>query len=354
MAVRVSLRKSADLSCSDGEVGDGASPGASQMSESEGATAAEASAADTTGAVATAEAETAAPEATAAARKRKPKAKAKSKSKQKPLRKPADDVVAATAAPPAACGGVVMPPPPPLPHAISHSACSKLTLPQDDDTPRCSYCNQVVDILKARISGKQATGLKYKCPSCNTKHVGLCRKFGQWPIDEFKLLSREEQQEFWKQGSERTLQEQVSRILEKKYMEERRVSEGGSYLPLGCYVVQGFNAQAVEASPNRKWHDGLGEWVYKIDIETSSKAKIAQEVQGHILRLTEAADRKRSQGRGRGGPAMAASDPGGEPRTASTSSSSSSSKKKKKDKKKKKKKKKKDDSHAAKVKALEA
>jgi hypothetical protein len=178
--------------------------------------------------------------------------------------------------------------------------------------------------------------------------VGLCRKYGSWPCEEFKALTQLEQQAFWAQNDQ-SLEQQVAQVLEKRYVEERKVQEGGSYLPLGCYVAQGYSAERVQATTDKKWHNELGEWVFEISIESSSKSKVAQDVRSHMLRLTDEGNRKRKQLRTKG----AAAGSGGVREASASSSSDSSDKQKKKKKKKKDGKHKKDDSHASRVKALD-
>jgi hypothetical protein len=198
------------------------------------------------------------------------------------------------------------------PQAMEPSACSDLVLPNAcDENPLCVKCKKPVDVLKCRLLNKQATA--YKCPACNTKHAGLSRRFGKWPIDEFKDLTEDEQSEFWADAnnSSKNLDKQVEKVLEKRYMEERRATEEGAYLPLSVYATQGYDVGNIERScTDVQDHPVLGK-TYKVDINHTSRAKIQQEIRTHLLQL-----KSRPVG-GRGRSESASSD-GGRPKKRNT------------------------------------
>ena len=66
----------------------------------------------------------------------------------------------------------------------------------------CKFCGFVVDPEEKGTRLVRKSPKEYKCKECNTKAVQLSKLLGSWPIEEFKLLSKQQQEHFWKEEAE--------------------------------------------------------------------------------------------------------------------------------------------------------
>ena len=62
----------------------------------------------------------------------------------------------------------------------------------------CGKCGEVVDPWTCQPGSNARTCKVWRCKACNSNLVRLNRVWGKWPTDEFKELTDEEQQDFYK------------------------------------------------------------------------------------------------------------------------------------------------------------
>ena len=62
--------------------------------------------------------------------------------------------------------------------------------------PVCTTCKVELDPLQSQVCGKSFG--HWRCNVCNTRMVQLHRMFGSWPTEQFRALSLEAQEQFWK------------------------------------------------------------------------------------------------------------------------------------------------------------
>ena len=113
--------------------------------------------------------------------------------------------------------------------------------------PLCMKCGDEVDVFKAQIKCKGT--LKYICNGCNSRMVLLSRKMNGMPA-EFRALSDDDQQEFWKAAAGTKNIDQLKAAfvdtLVRKRTDKIVVSIQGQYLPLGVYQSQGYDCAMIE------------------------------------------------------------------------------------------------------------
>ena len=221
-----------------------------------------------------------------------------------------------------------------LPALVLADSVSTLRLPPvGDQVPRCGKCLQEVDPLRCRYVSKN--GEKFKCQARNSKHSGLCRMLGAWPIDAFKRLPPEEQTTFWQQaGNTREhLKQQVFDIMKKEYVEQRKIEESGTYLPLSVYGSQGYDTDRIaKFCKDTRIHPELG-LTYKVNLLTESTATMERKVRENMLQMiadARGAKKKRAATDGNGDILDTEKQGGADSASPSSSDSSSDDKKKKK------------------------
>ena len=227
-----------------------------------------------------------------------------------------------------------------LPALVLADSVSTLRLPPvDGQVPRCGKCLQEVDPLRCRYVSKK--GEQFKCHACNSKHSGLCRMLGTWPIDAFKRLPPEEQTTFWQQAGNTTehLKQQVFDIMKKEYVEQRKIEESGTYLPLSVYGSQGYDTDRIaKFCKDTRIHPELG-LTYKVNLLTESTATMERKVRENMLQMiadARGAKKKRAATDGNGDTLDTEKQCGDDSAASSASDLSSDDKKKKKKKKKRK------------------
>lgn len=87
----------------------------------------------------------------------------------------------------------------------------------------------------------------WRCSGCNSKIAQLQREFGNWPTGAFKDVPHELQVEFYRSCSSlhqmRAKVEELSRRYEKH---EETFEQGGAFLPLSVWAVQGWDVDRIE------------------------------------------------------------------------------------------------------------
>jgi hypothetical protein len=134
--------------------------------------------------------------------------------------------------------------------------------------PKCSKCKTPVDPL--RCSGKsEAT---FKCSGCNSKCVMLHKRYGKWPIGNFKLLSDDDQAEFYKSTHTKSIddiEKMLTEKLSKTDTEYKGTENKGEWLPMSVWVSRGWNEAEIlstATSKNTKPHPRWGT-VYQVCVE---------------------------------------------------------------------------------------
>lgn len=111
----------------------------------------------------------------------------------------------------------------------------------------CQTCGQSGPQETMRVISKNMQW--YKCAGCHTKQQTLRRMCGEWPINEFSLLSVDDQQSFMSKLTGKSSTD-IASILEEtlERVENRceKFSEGGSFLPLSVWERQGWDPETIK------------------------------------------------------------------------------------------------------------
>jgi hypothetical protein len=166
----------------------------------------------------------------------------------------------------------------------------------------------------------------------------LNRMFGKWPIDGFRMLSPQQQRDFWASttSSLASLKKMVEDTVVSKMIDEELSKLEGPFLPLSVWASQGYDTKLIEQTAAKEEHEILGT-TYQVRIHTTSASRRREMVQAQMLKLLAKPKDTIEQG------AAVEEDEDGQEiaksssDTSSTSSSSSDKKSKKKRKKHKKK-----------------
>jgi len=163
--------------------------------------------------------------------------------------------------------------------------------PEDIDLSLlCGDCGHPLKTLKGtRFLRKQPDGGKvYQCGSCNNKCTGLRRTFGTWPIEEFKGLDDEEKASFMGLASNKSkdLENELSNMLTKKFIESHKSSLKGQFLPLQVWATMGWDAQRIKetADPEDIEDTKLGP-TYRVKIHETEEAKLEEKCRGEVMNL---------------------------------------------------------------------
>ena len=159
----------------------------------------------------------------------------------------------------------------------------------------CSKCKVEVSPFKAQLLGK-SPGC-WKCNVCNCKITQLHRRFGQWPPEEFQLLSEKQQAEFYQAVGQchtaRQVEEHAKLTLAKVIEERHLVGSGGEYLPLSVYDKRGFDTAAIEKHCKDKKNDPIFGLVYRVAIQRSDH--VSENSTRHVQELISAGRRKQEE-----------------------------------------------------------
>ena len=112
----------------------------------------------------------------------------------------------------------------------------------------CGTCGRTVEMERARCRSKQKQ--TWICKRCEVKVVMLRRKFGSWPIPGFAIVSKEEQQAFYRDCSDettaRTLHKLSQRFNINEVSESTCYKNSGKFLPLNVWEEKGYNVADIE------------------------------------------------------------------------------------------------------------
>ncbi len=256
-----------------------------------------------------------------------PKSKAKAKAKTMPAKRQKPEEL-----PPAE-------PPHPLCVTRNLPAVPSMALALASSIPLCQLCGWECDPLRSQIKTKGVA--KFTCNICNCKQSALSRRLGPMP-PEFKSLSDDDKQEFWRSAKGCATGDQVKETfvntLIKKRVDAVCAKISGTYLPLSVYEKQGFPIDEIEAKcKDTQDHPILG-LCYRVSLHSLERTSLEAAEREQVMKLL---DRPRpsiapAAGDAKGAAPDEAKDAASESEDDESSSSSSSDSEKKSKKKKKK------------------
>ena len=152
---------------------------------------------------------------------------------------------------------------------------------------KCEKCNTVVDPLKTACKFK--CGGTFYCPRCNVKQVQLSRLFGGWPPQDFKRLSKEDQQAFWATpcGSQDDVEKLVVDTLFTRRIEAEEREKHGTFQPLGWYAANGYDVEMIKTNSRPEdiqKHRVLGD-CYRVVLTTDRALSREEQVKTYLLSL---------------------------------------------------------------------
>ena len=214
--------------------------------------------------------------------------------------------------------------------------------------PICTACGMAVDPVApgTRLMSKKQQS--YRCGRCNTMSVSLHRTFGQWPLPQFRELSKTEQQDFFRSaGSDsKSLESAVHHLLSRRLVERSHSQTTGKFLPLSVWAQKGYDPAVIERDGQMEMHPVLGP-TYQVVLKETGRSKWEELAREQVLELKKQAKSARgvkASGDPRSAlaesseppfPAEAAKESNSSEDDSSSSDTSSSSKHKRKSKKKK-------------------
>ena len=145
----------------------------------------------------------------------------------------------------------------------------------------CWYCGSSAEFMKCVIKSKREG--TWKCGTCNCKMSSLSRTFGTWPPKagdfDSERLTPEHRHNFWKGaqllGGE-GLKAYAQIYIDNWHRETTESAEGGVYLPLSVWKVQGYDPVAIQANSkpvNIRTDPVLGT-IYRIVLTSLSKRTV--------------------------------------------------------------------------------
>ena len=152
-------------------------------------------------------------------------------------------------------------------------------------SPLCSRCRCEVDPFRGQLKSKSAGA--YICNNCNSKCVLISRNWGAGLLNQFKEMSEDEQEAFWKSlGSMQSVQQvknQIADTLARRRSDKLIAASGGKYLPLSVWAQQGFNAADIEAHcTDTQQHPALG-LCFRVCIESLDRTSVLEQTRTQIL-----------------------------------------------------------------------
>ena len=138
----------------------------------------------------------------------------------------------------------------------------------------CTWCG--TKAIKLRCVSKRKCS--FKCNTCNTRLVQLNAIYGNWPTEQFRLVSDAAKQEFYAsiadvQGKV-ALETKTSAFLNVFEKNASVYSDVGEFLPLSVWQAKGFNIDDIERNTqveNTADHPVLGK-VYRVAILSTGQA----------------------------------------------------------------------------------
>ena len=119
--------------------------------------------------------------------------------------------------------------------------------------------------------------------------VQLYRVYKKWPSDEFKELTDEEQQDFYKKikgvAGPKNLQKFVSAMLISRTTNREESRSEGGYYPLSWYSKNGFSSKLIKKKCKDTKHHSVFGKCYKVDIDIESRGTISDSIQEKQFKL---------------------------------------------------------------------
>ena len=157
------------------------------------------------------------------------------------------------------------------------------------DRPLCSACGQFA------VTARQL------CKQCLATTTMVWRNIGGWPAE----FGDAEKKEFLKSATLKRLEDpRLQWKTLKCSLEERLVrsrvrqeteSFGGKFLPMGCWLQQGFSEEHIKRSP-QEYSESLGDTVYQLRVRETQETEIKRDVSEFIMGREAAAQKKKEKG----------------------------------------------------------
>ena len=157
---------------------------------------------------------------------------------------------------------------------------------------RCKKCNLEVLLENAIVRGPH----ELWCCECNALYTML-RRHQAWPPAAFAALPDDAQVAFFakcKQDKEeskktmfsyKTIRNHLLTTLTEEVTRQRRVSAGGTYLPLSVYEKRGYTVDSGFTWRNpSQWSEGLNDYVYLLAEVTVNEEEIHASIERQILK----------------------------------------------------------------------
>ena len=160
---------------------------------------------------------------------------------------------------------------------------------------KCSLCKQPTDF--SDFVGTITSSGKGVCGHCNTRRTVLSREFGGIKkLSCFKDLDEEAQMDFWRADYGKSMNkyqvaERLSKSIAQSKINRSTEKTSGEFRPLQFWENQGYIAERIEKmtkDEDKKYTDMHG-WLYKVDVESSSKEEVQEEVYKRLREQMNAA-----------------------------------------------------------------
>ena len=160
---------------------------------------------------------------------------------------------------------------------------------------KCSLCKQPTDI--SAFVGTITISGKGVCGPCNTRRTTLSREFGgMGKLSCFRDLDEQAQVDFWradygKRVNKYQLTERLSKSIAQTKINRSKEKTSGEFRPLQFWENQGYVSERIEKmtkDEDKKYTDMHG-WLYKVDVESSSKEEVQEEVYKRLREQMNAA-----------------------------------------------------------------
>ena len=158
-----------------------------------------------------------------------------------------------------------------------------------EEEGRCRKCQNVVHKSKAKISGKGKN--IWICYTCNSKSVQLYNIYGKWPPANFKLLSADQQTEYYDGikflKDQATLQKFTDNYLRTTHESNKGAKDKTVYLPLSVWKTRGFSAKRIKKfCKDTQSHSVLGK-LYGLQISHKWEGQEEKQVRGEDIIVTD-------------------------------------------------------------------
>ena len=156
--------------------------------------------------------------------------------------------------------------------------------------PICTACGMSVDPVAPGTRLMSKVQQSYRCGRCNTMSVSLHRIFGQWPLPQFRELSKAEQQDFFRSaGSDsKSLESKVTDLLSRRLVERSHSQTTGKFLPLAVWERKGYDPAVIERDGQMEMHPVLGP-TYQVVLKETGRSKLEELAREQVLELKKQA-----------------------------------------------------------------